>query len=77
MTATATITPCFALGSLSDEMERAAEELSFVIHGIRSAIEDGDGDGALFVLMGIRDKLGSLSEYAMDVVRAEIKDEQP
>lgn len=71
MNTTPIITPRFAIGHLSDELDRTAEELSFVIHGIRTAMESGDGDGALFVLMHLRDKLESLSEYAMSVVKAQ------
>ena len=71
MNTTPIITPRFALGHLSDELDRTAEELSFVIHGIRTAIEAGDGDGALFVLMGLRDKLEGLAEYAQSIVKAQ------
>ena len=65
------IDPCFALTIVSDDADRLAEELSFVIHGIRAAMAEGDGDGALFILMHLRDKLESLSEYAMSVVKAQ------
>ena len=65
------IDPCFTLTIVSDDADRLAEELSFVIHGIRAAMESGDGDGALFVLMGIRDRMESLAEYAQSIGKAQ------
>ena len=71
------ITPRFALCHLTDELDRTAAELSFVIHSIRSAIDSGDGDGALFILMHLRDKLESLSEYAVSAIKAQNGEARP
>ena len=66
MNTTPIITPRFALIHISDELDRAAEAFSFVIEGLSTT-----SDGARYLLMGLRDKLESISEYAIAVTKAQ------
>lgn len=72
-----------ALSDLANELDRAAQELNFVINGIGAAEFDTEEDtqfhlstGACFLLMGLRDRMNDWSKaawanLAMSAIRAQ------